>query len=84
MLCAGGWTVLGGAISAATAATLTMALGLAYIELLRVYLQAQISGKTLSMGDLTRLFGEFYKDYATSGRKTLKDDEPVPREIDIE
>ena len=80
----GAGTVLGGAISAATAATLTMTLGLAYIELLRVYLQAQISGKSLSMGDLTRLFGEFYKDYATSGRKTLKDDEPVPREIDIE
>lgn len=81
----GAGTVLGGAIAASTAAALTLGLGLAYIELLKRYLQAKINGETLSLSDLTRIFGNLFKDYMQTGRKTLQEDEPPPpREIDIE
>lgn len=77
--------VLGGAIAASTAATLTLALGLSYIELLKRYMKAQINGETISLPNLTRMFLELYKDYIQTGRKTLPEDDSRPlREIDIE
>ncbi|MFB2970837.1 hypothetical protein ACE1CD_17845 [Aerosakkonema sp. BLCC-F183] len=81
----GAGTVLGGAIAASTAATLTLALGLSYIELLKRYMKAQINGETISLANLTRIFLELYKDYVQTGRKTLPEDNSrPPREIDIE
>lgn len=82
----GAGTVIGGAIAASTAATLTLALGLAYIELLKRYMKAKIHGETISLSDLTRIFIDLYKDYMQTGRRTLKQDEtaPPPREINIE
>ena len=84
----GAGTIVGGAISGATAATLTLALGLAYIEVLKVYMKAQINGEQLSLQQLTKMFVELYKDYASSGRKTLKDDKQnqpkPPNQINIE
>ncbi|HEY9853784.1 MAG TPA: GTPase [Leptolyngbyaceae cyanobacterium] len=78
-------TVIGGAIAASTAATLTLALGLSYIELLKRYLRAQINGETISLANLTKMFVNLYQDYLQTGRKTLKkDDSRPPREIDIE
>jgi len=81
----GAGTIVGGAISGATAATLTLALGLAYIELLKVYMKSQINGEQLSLPQLTKMFVDLYKDYAISGRKTLKDEQPkAPNQINIE
>jgi uncharacterized protein (DUF697 family) len=84
----GAGTVVGGAISGATAAALTLALGLAYIEVLKAYMKAQVNGEQLSLQQLTKMFVDFYKDYASSGRKTLKDDKQnqpkPPNQIDIE
>jgi predicted GTPase/uncharacterized protein (DUF697 family) len=84
----GAGTIVGGAISGATAATLTLALGLAYIEVLKAYMKAQINGEQLSLQQLTKMFIDLYKDYASSGRKTLKDDKQnqpkPPNQINIE
>ncbi|NJK69404.1 MAG: DUF697 domain-containing protein [Richelia sp. CSU_2_1] len=82
----GAGTLVGGAISGATAATLTLALGLAYIEVLKVYMKAQINGEQLSLGQLAKMLVDLYKDYASSGRKTLPDDKPKapPNQINIE
>jgi len=81
----GAGTVVGGAIAASTAATLTLALGLSYIELLKRYMKAQINGETISLPNLTRMFAELYKDYIQTGRTTPEDDDsPTTREIDID
>ena len=84
----GAGTLVGGAISSATAATLTLALGLAYIEVLKTYMKAQINGEKVSLQQLTKMFVDLYKDYASSGRKTLKDDKQnqpkPPNQIDID
>jgi uncharacterized protein (DUF697 family) len=84
----GAGTVVGGAISGATAAALTLALGLAYIEVLKAYMKALVNGEQLSLQQLTKMFVEMYKDYASSGRKTLKDEKQTqpkpPNQIDIE
>ena len=82
----GAGTVIGGAIAASTAATLTLALGLAYIELLKRYMKAKIHGETISLSDLTKIFIDLYKGYMQTGSKTLKQDETAPptREINIE
>jgi uncharacterized protein (DUF697 family) len=84
----GAGTVVGGAISGATAAALTLALGLAYIEVLKAYMKALVNGEQLSLQQLTKMFVEMYKDYASSGRKTLKDEQQnqpkPPNQINIE
>jgi uncharacterized protein (DUF697 family)/predicted GTPase len=82
----GAGTVIGGAIAASTAATLTLALGLAYIELLKRYMKAKIHGETISLSDSSRIFIDLYKGYMQTGSRTLKQDEtaPPPREINIE
>ncbi|GET40966.1 YcjF family protein [Microseira wollei] len=90
----GAGTVIGGANllrrrfanAASTAATLTLALGLAYIELLKRYMKAKIHGETISLSDLTRIFIDLYKGYMRTGSRTLKQEDtaPPPREINIE
>ncbi|HLO51177.1 MAG TPA: GTPase [Kamptonema sp.] len=81
----GAGTLVGGAISGATAATLTLALGLAYIEVLKNYIKAQINGEKISLPELSKMFLELYKDYVQSGRKTLREDKPIPpKNINIE
>lgn len=81
----GAGTAIGGAIAASTAATLTLALGLAYIELLKRYMKAKINGETISLPNLTRMFVDIYRDYVQTGQTTLKKEQSrPPREIDID
>jgi hypothetical protein len=49
-------------------------------------MKSQINGEPLSLPQLTKMLVDLYKDYASSGRKTLKDDKPKspPNQIDIE
>ncbi|MBD1937464.1 GTPase [Microcoleus sp. FACHB-68] len=82
----GAGSLVGGVIAGSTAAALTMGLGLSYIEVLKIYLRAKIKGEEISRPDLTKMVVDFYRDYMSSGRQTLKDDDksPPPREIDIQ
>jgi uncharacterized protein (DUF697 family)/GTP-binding protein EngB required for normal cell division len=78
-------TVAGGAIAASTAAALTMALGLSYTEVLKIYLKAKIKGQEISSSDLTKMIVDLYKDYVSNPRQAPKDEEsPPPRTIDIQ
>lgn len=81
----GAGTIVGGAISASTAAALTLALGLAYIESLKYYLKRKLEGHEIPLSELAKIILEQYKFYARTGQKTLKE-EPItpPRQIDIE
>ncbi|MEQ8973153.1 MAG: GTPase [Coleofasciculus sp. C1-SOL-03] len=81
----GAGTIVGGAISASTAAALTLALGLAYIESLKYYLKRKLEGHEIPLSELAKIIVEQYKFYARTGQKTLKE-EPLtpPRQIDIE
>lgn len=81
----GAGTIVGGAISASTAAALTLALGLAYIESLKYYLKRKLEGHEIPLSELAKIILEQYKFYARTGQKTLKD-EPItpPRQINIE
>jgi len=81
----GAGTIVGGAISASTAAALTLALGLAYIESLKYYLKRKLEGHEIPLSELAKIILEQYKFYAKTGQKTLKE-EPLtpPRQIDIE
>ncbi|MEQ8468997.1 GTPase [Coleofasciculus sp. E1-EBD-02] len=81
----GAGTIVGGAISASTAAALTLALGLAYIESLKYYLKRKLEGHEIPLSELAKIILEQYKFYARTGQKTLKE-EPItpPRKIDIE
>ncbi len=81
----GAGTILGGAIAGSTAAALTMALGLAYIESLRFYMRSQLAGKKVSWQDLAKRVQQEYTFYVRSGRRDLRqDDESGPRSIEIE
>ena len=81
----GAGTVVGGAISASTAAALTLALGLAYIESLKIYMKAQINGETISLSDLTNIFIDLYKGYVRQNQKPPRDEPLVPpQHIDIQ
>jgi uncharacterized protein (DUF697 family)/GTPase SAR1 family protein len=64
-------TVVGGAISGSTASALTLALGLGYIEALKIYIKSQIKGVEIPLSELTKIIIEQYNFYAKSGRKTL-------------
>ncbi|MEQ8540299.1 MAG: GTPase [Coleofasciculus sp. D1-CHI-01] len=81
----GAGTIVGGAISASTAAALTLALGLAYIESLKYYLKRKLEGHEIPLSELAKIILEQYKFYARTGQKTLKE-EPLtpPHQIDIE
>ncbi|NEQ12062.1 MAG: DUF697 domain-containing protein, partial [Moorea sp. SIO4E2] len=74
----GAGTVLGGAISGSTAAALTLALGLSYIEALKIYVKAQIDGKEIPLSELAKIIIEQYKYYAGTGKKSLRDQELPP------
>lgn len=74
----GAGTVLGGAISGSTAAALTLALGLAYIEALKIYVKAQIDGKEIPLSELAKIIIKQYKYYAGTGQKSLRDQELPP------
>ena len=76
---------VGGAISASTAAALTLALGLGYIEALKYYMKAQIDGKEIPLSELAKIIFEQYKYYSQTGQKNLRDDLLLPpTKIDIE
>jgi hypothetical protein len=55
---------------------------------LKAYMKAQVNGEQLSLQQLAKMFVDFYKDYASSGRKTLNDEQQnqpkPPNKIDIE
>ena len=81
----GAGTVVGGVISASTAAAVTLALGLAYIEALKIYVKDQNDGKEIPLSDLAKLIFELYKYYTRTGEKIVRDDQSLAlRQIDIE
>ncbi|MFS8855679.1 GTP-binding DUF697 domain-containing protein, partial [Synechococcus sp. H55.2] len=65
-------SLAGGIIQSTTAATLTLSLGLAYIELMKAIARAEIQGIQLSQAQMQEIFVREYREYAASGRKTLK------------
>jgi len=66
--------IVGSAIQSTTAATLTLSLGLAYIELMKAIARAKIQGIQLSPEEMKDIFIREYQSYVASGSKTLKDD----------
>jgi uncharacterized protein (DUF697 family) len=68
-------TIAGAAISSTTAAALTFALGLAYIELLKKVAKAKLAGRQISNDQLRDTFADLYGKYARSGKRTLMDDD---------
>ncbi|NJK63724.1 MAG: DUF697 domain-containing protein [Synechococcaceae cyanobacterium SM2_3_1] len=68
-------TIAGGVISGSTAAALTMALGLAYIQSLKIYLRAQIQGQQMSMAELAQVVEREYSFYARSGQQALRNED---------
>lgn len=69
-------SLAGGIIQSTTAATLTLSIGLAYIEVMKAIARAELQGIQLSEADIRTLFVEQYKDYAESGRHGLSIDSP--------
>lgn len=68
-------SIAGGILQATTAATLTLSLGLAYIEVMKAIARAEIRGIQLSESEIQDLFVQQYRDYASSRRNTLKDED---------
>ncbi|AFY68475.1 GTP-binding protein HSR1-related protein [Thalassoporum mexicanum PCC 7367] len=68
-------TVAGAAISSTTAAALTFAMGLAYIELLKKVARAKLAGRQISNEQLRDTFADLYGKYARSGRRNLDQEE---------
>lgn len=60
-------TVVGAVISGGTAWKLTLALGLAYIETLKLYLKNQLKGQEMSGQEVSKLVIEQYKQYVKKG-----------------
>ncbi len=67
-------TLAGGILQSTTAATLTLSLGLAYIEVMKAIARAEIKGIQLSQSEIQELFVQQYRDYASSGRDNLRDE----------
>jgi predicted GTPase/uncharacterized protein (DUF697 family) len=73
-------TVVGAVISGETAWILTLALGLAYIETLELYLKNQLEGLEMSGSEVSKLVIEQYKKYVKKGdlkailEKSMRDD----------
>lgn len=65
-------TTIGGFISGSTAATLTLALGLAYIEALKIYTTSEMKGIKIPFEDLQNIFIQQYNFFIKSGKKTLR------------
>ncbi len=67
-------TLAGGILQSTTAATLTLSLGLAYIEVMKALARAEIKGIQLSESEIQELFVQQYREYASSGRDNLRDE----------
>ncbi|ABD00587.1 GTP-binding protein [Synechococcus sp. 63AY4M2] len=65
-------SLAGGIIQSTTAATLTLSLGLAYIELMKAIARAEIQGIQLSQKEMQEIFVREYQEYA--GRRTQKNE----------
>ncbi len=65
-------TVAGSAISGSTAAFLTSALGLAYIETASAFLRNKYLGKTINMNEFSAALKKKYSEYIKKGKKALK------------
>lgn len=63
---------LGGVIAGSSATASTLVIGLAYIDVLKIYKQRQIEGKEISESELVAMLIEKMKYYAQLGWKTLK------------
>jgi small GTP-binding protein len=68
-------TVAGMAISASTAAALTLALGLAYTQGLRRYMQSKLNGEEMSLEDLAKVVAENYEVFVRAEQKSLESGE---------
>jgi hypothetical protein len=62
----------GGIIQSTTAATMTLSLGVAYIELMKAIARAEIQGIQLSQKEMQEIFVREYQEYA--GRRTQKNE----------
>lgn len=84
----GAGTIVGGVISATTAATLTLALGFAYIEALKKYMKMKINGQDMNMKDFEEIFKNAFKNYSKQGDTKLMTlpalPENLPKDIEIE
>ncbi|MFS8776360.1 YcjF family protein [Synechococcus sp. O70.2] len=69
----GAGSLAGGIIQSTTAATLTLSLGLAYIELMKAIARAEIRGIQLSQKEVQEIFVREYRQYAASRRTALKE-----------
>jgi uncharacterized protein (DUF697 family)/predicted GTPase len=76
-------TIAGAAISSTTAAALTFALGLAYIELLKKVAKAKLASRQLSNAQLRDTFADLYGKYARSGRRNLDEDDELEDDWDF-
>ncbi|MFS8779434.1 YcjF family protein [Synechococcus sp. W55.1] len=71
----GAGPIAGGIIQSTTAATLTLSLGLAYIELMKAIACAKIKGIQLSQSEIQDIFVREYREYMNSKRRTLKSED---------
>ncbi len=67
-------TIAGATIQSATAATLTLSIGLAFIEVMKAIARADLKGERLSEDRIRDLFVAQYQDYTASRRSSLKQD----------
>lgn len=81
-------TIVGGFISATTAATLTLALGFAYIEALKKYMKMKINGQDMDIELFKEIFKSGFKNYSQQGYTKLINlpalPENLPKDIEIE
>ncbi|MEN9230403.1 MAG: GTPase [Thermostichus sp. DG02_5_bins_236] len=68
-------SIAGGIVQSTTAATLTLSIGFAYIEVMKAIAHAEIKGIQLSESEIKDLFVQEYREYGTSKRNTLRDDD---------
>lgn len=64
--------VFGGAIASSSAVVSTLVIGLAYIDVLKIYKQAQFEGNEISVSELGIMLRERIEYYAKSGWEILK------------
>ncbi len=64
--------VFGGAIAGSSAVVSTLIIGLAYIDVLKIYQQAQFEGKEISVSELGIMLRERIEYYTKPGWETLK------------
>lgn len=64
-------TVAGGMISGTTAATITAALGYAYIEVMTVIIRKETAGKTIENYEIVKLIKKAYAEQLKKGKKLI-------------